>query len=57
MLAEHAVTPQPPDSSAVLLRFSFAGLLGGLMAKLFGSTVRDYLAREAAALKTRVEGR
>lgn len=55
MLAEHAVTPQPPDASAVLLRFSFGGLLGGLMGRLFGSTVRDYLAREAAALKTRVE--
>jgi hypothetical protein len=55
MLAEHAVTPRPPGSSAVLLRFSFGGLLGGLMGKLFHSTIEDYLAREAAALKTKAE--
>ena len=56
MLAEHDVTPQPPASSRVQLRFSFGGLLGGLLGKLFGSTVEDYLAQEAAALKSKVEG-
>ncbi|HEX6995382.1 MAG TPA: SRPBCC family protein [Gammaproteobacteria bacterium] len=56
MLAEHVVTPRPPDSSAVFLRFSFGSLLGGLMGKLFRSIIEHYLAREAASLKIRAEG-
>lgn len=55
MVAEHAVTPQGPGSSAVLLRFSFAGLLGTLIGRLFRSITERYLAQEAAALKSRVE--
>ena len=55
MVAEHAVTPQPPGSSRVLLRFSFGGLLGPLIGRLFRSTTKRYLAQEAAALKGRVE--
>jgi len=56
MIAEHAVTPQPPASSAVVLRFSFGGLLGGLVGKLFRSTTERYLEQEAAALKMKAEG-
>ncbi|HEX6999930.1 MAG TPA: SRPBCC family protein [Gammaproteobacteria bacterium] len=55
MLAEHVVNPQPPASSAVVLRFSFDGLLGGLMGKLFRSLIEGYLAQEAAALKLEAE--
>jgi uncharacterized membrane protein len=55
MVAEHTVTPQATGSSAVLLRFSFGGLLGGVIAYIFRSITERYLAQEAAALKNEVE--
>ena len=55
MVAEHAVAPQASGSSAVLLRFSFGGLLGGIIGSLFRSITERYLAQEAAALKDTVE--
>ena len=55
MVAEHAVTPHDAGSSTVVLRFTFAGLLGGIIGKLFRSITEQYLAQEAAALKSRVE--
>jgi uncharacterized membrane protein len=55
MVAEHTVTPLGPGSSAVQLRFSFGGLLGGLVGRLFGPVTERYLAQEAAALKKTAE--
>ena len=55
MVAEHSVAPQPSGSAAVLLRFSFGGLLGGILGTLFRSITERYLRQEAAALKQRVE--
>jgi len=55
MLAEHSVAQQSPITSTVTLRFSFNGLLGGIMGRMFRSLTESYLAREAASLKQRVE--
>jgi len=55
MVAEHTVTPLALGSSAVRLRFSFDGLLGGIIGRLFRSITEHYLAQEAAALKNSVE--
>jgi len=55
MFAEHIVDDGPPGLSEVVLRFSFAGLLGGLLGRLFRSLTESYLAKEAASLKQKVE--
>ena len=55
MVAEHSITQDSPAISSVVLRFTFAGLLGGIVGRLFGSLTRSYLAQEAASLKQRVE--
>jgi uncharacterized membrane protein len=55
MVAEHAVTPDSPATSRVVLRFSFGGLLGGIIGKSFSTIAQNYLAQEAASLKQRVE--
>jgi len=55
MVAEHSVTPDSPASTRLVLRFTFAGLLGGIVGRLFSSLTKSYLAREAASLKQRVE--
>ena len=55
MVAEHAVAPQASASSVVVLRFSFGGLLVGIIGRAFRSITERYLAQEAAALKNRVE--
>ena len=54
MVAEHTVTGQD-NAVSVQLRFSFFGLLGGVVALLFGSLTQRYLAQEVAALKQQVE--
>jgi uncharacterized membrane protein len=56
MTAEHTITEKSPAESTVLLRFSFSGLLGGIGGRLFGSVTENYLAQEAASLKSKVEG-
>ena len=55
MVAEHTVTESPAGASNVQLRFSFSGLLGPLIGRLFRSVTERYLAQEAAALKRKVE--
>ena len=55
MCAEHIVDEDPPGISNVVLRFSFAGLLGGLLGRLFRPLTESYLAKEAASLKQKVE--
>ena len=57
MVAEHSVASQAAGSTAVVLRFSFGGLLGGLIGRLFRSVTERYLMQEAAALKSTVEQR
>jgi len=55
MTAEHTITEKSPGESTVLLRFSFSGLLGGIVGRLFRSVTESYLSQEAAALKRKVE--
>jgi uncharacterized membrane protein len=55
MVAEHTVEEGTSGTSRVVLRFSFAGLLGGLVGRLFRSVTESYLAQEATSLKRRVE--
>jgi hypothetical protein len=56
MVAEHSIEERSPGSSNVTLRFSFTGVLGTLIGRLFRSVTRHYLAQEAASLKLKVEG-
>jgi hypothetical protein len=56
MVAEHTIEESTPDRSNVNLRFSFTGLLGTLVGRLFRSVTQRYLAQETAALKLEVEG-
>ena len=55
MVADHTVTQDSPVASRVVLRFSFGGLLGGIIGRMFGSVTQSYLAQEGASLKERVE--
>lgn len=55
MIAEHVVVERAPDASEVILRYSFEGLLGGIIGRMFRRIVTEYLAQEAAALKQIVE--
>jgi uncharacterized membrane protein len=55
VVADHVIEERSPGESLVVLRVSFSGLLGRVVALLFGSLTARYLAREAAALKRRVE--
>lgn len=54
-LAEHSLSPMPDGSSSVTLRVQFLGPLCVLARVLAGSLTKEYLAREAALLKRRVE--
>jgi uncharacterized membrane protein len=55
MVAEHVVEEGLPGTTKVVLRFSFAGLLAGLLGRLFRSVTESYLAKEAASLKQKVQ--
>ena len=57
MIAEHTISEDSPSSSTVRLRFSFAGPVGTIIGRLFGSITQSYLAQEAASLKRKVEAR
>jgi len=56
MVAEHTIEERSPGSSNVNLRFSFTGVLGPLIGRLFRSVTQQYLAQEAASLRLKVEG-
>ena len=56
MVAEHTIEESSPGKSNVSLRFSFTGLLGTLVGRLYRSVTQQYLAQEAASLKRKVEG-
>ena len=55
MIAEHTVEDDVPAKSTVILRFSFTGLLGGIIGRVFHAITKRYLAQEAASLKQTVE--
>jgi uncharacterized membrane protein len=55
MRAEHTVSQGSGVASRVVLRFTFAGVLGGVLGRLFRSVTESYLAQEAASLKQKVE--
>jgi ribosome-associated toxin RatA of RatAB toxin-antitoxin module len=54
-LANHWLSPLPDGSTSVTLQVEFSGPLSILARVVAGSLTRDYLAREAASLKQRVE--
>ncbi len=54
-LADHRVTPLPGGTTRVTLRVRFSGPLALLARRLAGSLTREYLNREVAQLKQRVE--
>jgi hypothetical protein len=54
-LANHILSPAAGGSTSVTLQVSFTGPLGWLVGLLAGRLTREYLEREAAALKQRVE--
>lgn len=54
-LADHSLTPLPDGSTSVTLEVRLSGPLAPLARLLAGSLTREYLAREAALLKQRVE--
>jgi hypothetical protein len=54
MTADHVVDESRSGATASL-RFSFGGLFGGLIGRLFRATTETYLAQEAAALKHKAE--
>ena len=56
MVAEHTVEEHPPGKSRVILRFSFNGLLGPPIGRLFRPVTERYLSQEAASLKRKIEG-
>jgi len=56
MIAAHTIEEAPAGRSHVVLRFSFAGLLGAPIGWLFCSITKRYLAQELASLKLMVEG-
>lgn len=55
--ADHVLSPMPDGSTSVTLQIEFSGPLAVVARVLAGSLTRDYIAREAALLKQRVEGR
>lgn len=55
MTAEHRIEAHSNTACRVVLRFTFAGLLGSIVGRLFASVTRRYLEQEAAALKAKAE--
>lgn len=54
-IAEHEIFEDTPQSSKVRLRVTFAGLFGGVAAKLLRSVTENYLAQEAVSFKRAIE--
>jgi uncharacterized protein YndB with AHSA1/START domain len=53
--AEHVVAARDGGGSTVRLTFRMSGPMSGLVGRMAGKTVREYLATEAAGLKARAE--
>jgi protein-S-isoprenylcysteine O-methyltransferase Ste14 len=56
-LGDHFLTPMPDGSTSVTLQVGFSGPLAFLARMVAGSLTREYVTREAALLKQRVEAR
>jgi hypothetical protein len=55
IVADHILTEQPDGTTSVLLRLSFAGPFGSLVARITSRTARQHLEQEAAALQRALE--
>ncbi len=56
MFADHLITVISDGESKVVLRMTFAGLVGNVVGRLYGKLTEKYLAQEAKSLKQRIEG-
>lgn len=55
MIADHVLERIAPAGTRAHLSFEFRGWLGGLLSAIFGATTREYVEKEARALKLRSE--
>ena len=55
MIAEHMVHAVSANQTEVTLKFSFQGLIGEIIGRLYGKTVQAYIETEGQSLKKRVE--
>ncbi|HEX9008810.1 MAG TPA: SRPBCC family protein [Holophagaceae bacterium] len=55
MRAEHILLDESSSSSKVVLRFTFAGPIGGLLGWFYRALTEEYIALEAASLAHRAE--
>jgi hypothetical protein len=51
MVAEHRLTASDHAGTEVELSFATQGLLGGVIGKMYGKLIADYVATEARSLK------
>lgn len=56
MIAEHVVTPIGAEQTETTLTFSFQGLLGAIVGRVYGKISKAYIDTEAQSLKKKVEG-
>jgi uncharacterized membrane protein len=55
MIAEHVVKPIGAEQTETTLTFSFQGLLGAIVGRIYGRISKAYIDTEAQSLKKRVE--
>jgi hypothetical protein len=55
MFADHSITSISEIESRVVLRMTFAGLVGNVVGRLYQKLTEKYLAQEAKSLKQRIE--
>lgn len=56
MIAEHVVKPIGAEQAETTLTFSFQGLLGSIVGRIYGKISKAYIETEAQSLKRKVEG-
>ena len=55
MAAEHVARPLGANQTEITLTFSFQGLLGAILGRIYGNISRTYVETEAHSLKKRAE--
>ena len=55
MIADHIIKSVSANQTEVTLTFTFQGILGELIGRMYRTTVESYLATEAQSLKKRIE--
>ena len=55
MTAEHVARPLGANQTEITLTFSFQGLLGAILGRIYGNISRTYVETEAQSLKKRAE--